>query len=90
LEISDDGVGILPENRRRVFEPYFSTKDRGTGLGLAIVSRIVADHNGYIRVQENEPRGTRFVLELPVHRMEGDRQRGSGASERNSQAGGSA
>jgi len=90
LEISDDGVGILPENRRRVFEPYFSTKDRGTGLGLAIVSRIVADHNGYIRVQENEPRGTRFVLELPVHRLEGDRQRDSGASERSSQTGGSA
>jgi signal transduction histidine kinase len=46
LEVSDDGIGIPPENRRRVFEPYFSTKERGTGLGLAIVSRIVADHHG--------------------------------------------
>ena len=56
-----------------MFEPYFSTKDRGTGLGLAIVSRIVADHHGYIRVQQNEPRGARFVVELPVSRVEGDR-----------------
>ena len=73
LEVADDGVGIPPEDRRRVFEPYFSTTDKGTGLGLAIVSRIVADHRGYIRVQENAPRGTRFVIELPVARMEGER-----------------
>jgi two-component system nitrogen regulation sensor histidine kinase NtrY len=66
LEVSDDGVGIPAADRRRIFEPYFSTKRRGTGLGLAIVSRIVADHRGYIRVQNNEPRGTRFVVELPV------------------------
>jgi two-component system nitrogen regulation sensor histidine kinase NtrY len=78
LEVSDDGVGIPPEDRRRVFEPYFSTKDRGTGLGLAIVSRIVADHHGYIRVQENEPQGTRFVLELPVTRIEAERAREAG------------
>jgi two-component system nitrogen regulation sensor histidine kinase NtrY len=73
LEVADDGVGIPPEDRRRVFEPYFSTTDKGTGLGLAIVSRIVADHRGYIRVQENAPHGTRFVIELPVARMEGER-----------------
>jgi two-component system nitrogen regulation sensor histidine kinase NtrY len=66
LEVSDDGIGIPVADRRRIFEPYFSTKRRGTGLGLAIVSRIVADHHGYIRVQDNEPRGTRFVVELPV------------------------
>ena len=66
LEIADDGVGISPEDRRRIFEPYFSTKERGTGLGLAIVSRIVADHHGYIRVHANRPRGTRFIVELPV------------------------
>jgi two-component system nitrogen regulation sensor histidine kinase NtrY len=66
LEIQDDGPGISSEDRRRIFEPYFSTKAHGTGLGLAIVSRIVADHRGYIRVQEAEPCGTRFVIELPV------------------------
>ena len=66
LEVADNGCGIRPEDRGRLFEPYFSTKRSGTGLGLAIVSKIVADHNGYIRVRDNEPRGTRFVIELPV------------------------
>jgi two-component system nitrogen regulation sensor histidine kinase NtrY len=66
FEVVDDGVGIPPADRRRIFEPYFSTKANGTGLGLAIVSRIVADHHGYIRVQDNAPRGTRVVVELPV------------------------
>ncbi len=66
LELADNGIGIRPEDRGRLFEPYFSTKRSGTGLGLAIVSKIVADHNGYIRVRDNEPRGTRFVIELPV------------------------
>ena len=61
-----DGVGISPGDRRRIFEPYFSTKDHGSGLGLAIVSRIIADHHGYIRVHGNRPRGTRFIVELPV------------------------
>jgi len=73
IEVADDGIGIPQQDRRRVFEPYFSTKDRGTGLGLAIVSRIVADHHGYIRVQANEPRGARFVVELPVSRLDSDR-----------------
>jgi two-component system, NtrC family, nitrogen regulation sensor histidine kinase NtrY len=66
LEIADDGIGIRAEDRRRIFEPYFSTKPHGTGLGLAIVSRIVADHHGYIRVHANKPRGTRFIIELPA------------------------
>ena len=73
LEVADDGVGIPAQDRGRVFAPYFSTKDHGTGLGLAIVSRIVSDHHGYIRVQENEPRGARFVLELPATRAEAER-----------------
>jgi two-component system, NtrC family, nitrogen regulation sensor histidine kinase NtrY len=46
--------------------PYFSTKSRGTGLGLAIVSRIVADHNGTIRIEENKPEGARFIVEIPA------------------------
>ena len=78
IEVADDGIGIPQQDRRRVFEPYFSTKDRGTGLGLAIVSRIVADHHGYIRVQSNEPRGARFVVELPVSRLDADRNAVSG------------
>jgi two-component system nitrogen regulation sensor histidine kinase NtrY len=73
LEVSDNGDGIRAEDRRRVFEPYFSTTEKGTGLGLAIVSRIVADHRGYIRVQDNDPCGTRFVIELPIPRFENER-----------------
>lgn len=66
LEVADDGCGLAPEVRARIFEPYLSTKKDGTGLGLAIVSAIVADHRGYIRVRPNDPKGTRFIIELPV------------------------
>jgi len=66
LEVVDDGVGIRPEDRRRVFEPYFSTKPHGTGLGLAIVARIVTDHRGYVRIHDVAPRGARVIVELPV------------------------
>jgi two-component system, NtrC family, nitrogen regulation sensor histidine kinase NtrY len=66
LEIADDGPGMVPEVKARLFEPYFSTKPDGTGLGLAIVSAIVADHNGFIRVRDNVPRGSRFIMEFPV------------------------
>jgi len=66
LEVIDQGSGISKEMRERIFEPYTSTKKGGTGLGLAIVKTIVADHNGYIRVRDNKPQGTRFVLEFPI------------------------
>jgi len=66
LEIADTGVGVRPEDRAHLFEPYFSTKRKGSGLGLAIVARIVSDHSGYIRVRNHDPRGTRFVVELPA------------------------
>ena len=66
LTISDSGPGISPQDKERLFLPYFSTKERGTGLGLAIVSRIVGEHGGTIRVEDNRPTGTRFIVELPV------------------------
>lgn len=66
LTVADTGSGIPPDIKPRLFEPYFSTKKSGTGLGLAIVSTIVSDHNGYIRVRDNAPRGTQFIVELPV------------------------
>lgn len=66
LTVTDNGRGIPPHLKGRVFEPYMTTKKHGTGLGLAIVKRTVEDHNGYVRVFENHPRGTRFVIELPV------------------------
>lgn len=65
LQIIDDGMGIKAEDKERLFMPYFSTKKRGTGLGLAIVARIIGDHYGYVRVADNHPRGTRFIIELP-------------------------
>jgi two-component system nitrogen regulation sensor histidine kinase NtrY len=64
--VVDDGCGISAEDKPRLFEPYFSTKKTGTGLGLAIVSSVISDHNGYIRVKDNQPKGTRFIVELPV------------------------
>jgi two-component system nitrogen regulation sensor histidine kinase NtrY len=66
IEVADNGKGIPPEHKARVFEPYFSTKKHGTGLGLAIVNNIINDHNGSIRVQDEDPQGTRFIIELPV------------------------
>ncbi|MGH9799188.1 MAG: sensor histidine kinase, partial [Blastocatellia bacterium] len=66
LTIADTGPGIPASDRERIFDPYFSTKKRGTGLGLAIVSRIVAEHQGRIRVQQNQPNGTKFIVELPT------------------------
>jgi len=66
LEVSDDGCGIPDEDKGRLFEPYYSTKKSGTGLGLTIVNAIIADHNGYIRVRDNKPKGTTFLIELPV------------------------
>lgn len=66
IEISDSGHGISPEDKERLFLPHFSTKDRGTGLGLAIASRIVAEHNGTIRAEDNAPIGTRFIIRFPA------------------------
>jgi two-component system, NtrC family, nitrogen regulation sensor histidine kinase NtrY len=66
IEISDSGQGISPEDKERLFLPHFSTKERGTGLGLAIASRIIAEHNGTIRVEDNLPTGTRFVIRFPA------------------------
>jgi len=66
IEVEDLGSGISDHVKSRLFEPYFSTKKGGTGLGLAIVRKIIADHQGYIRVSQHHPRGTRFIIELPL------------------------
>jgi two-component system nitrogen regulation sensor histidine kinase NtrY len=66
--VADTGCGIPERDKVRIFEPYFSTKRSGTGLGLAIVNSIVAEHQGDIRVEDNVPQGTRFIIELPLHR----------------------
>jgi two-component system, NtrC family, nitrogen regulation sensor histidine kinase NtrY len=66
LIIADTGCGVSRDDKEKLFLPYFSTKGRGTGLGLAIVNRILADHDGSIRVEDNPPEGARFIVELPT------------------------
>ncbi|MBI4964829.1 MAG: HAMP domain-containing protein [Desulfomonile tiedjei] len=68
IEVADNGSGIAPSDRDRLFEPYFSRTPGGTGLGLTIVSTIVSDHNGFIRVKDNPGGGARFLIELPVRK----------------------
>jgi nitrogen fixation/metabolism regulation signal transduction histidine kinase len=64
LSVTDTGPGISPADKEKLFLPYFSTKARGTGLGLAIVSRIIKEHHGRVRVEDNQPAGASFVIEL--------------------------
>jgi two-component system, NtrC family, nitrogen regulation sensor histidine kinase NtrY len=66
IRVADTGRGIPLASRDKLFLPYYSTKGRGTGLGLAIVHRIVTDHHGSIRVEDNVPQGTVFTVELPA------------------------
>ncbi len=66
LVVADSGHGISPEDKDKLFLPHFSTKGRGTGLGLAIASRILAEHHGSIRVEDNMPVGARFILRIPA------------------------
>jgi len=66
IEIADSGKGISDKEKTKLFEPYFSTKKSGMGLGLAIVNSIISNHNGVIRVQDNQPGGAKFIIELPA------------------------
>jgi signal transduction histidine kinase len=64
LTISDTGCGVSSDDKAKLFIPYYSTKGRGSGLGLAIVNHILEEHKASIRVEDNQPIGTRFVIEL--------------------------
>lgn len=66
VEVSDNGNGIDPADYQKLFQPYFSTKGRGTGLGLAIVHRIITEHHGKIKAVPNQPKGAKFIVELPT------------------------
>ncbi len=66
IVVADTGHGLNDEMRERLFLPYFSTKQRGTGLGLAIASKIIQEHSGAIRAEQNSPAGARFIIELPL------------------------
>jgi two-component system nitrogen regulation sensor histidine kinase NtrY len=66
VSVADDGAGVPASYKRKVFEPYFSTKKSGTGLGLAIVSSIISDHYGQVLIADNKPTGTIISFQLPV------------------------
>jgi len=70
IEVSDDGIGIAPENLAKIYDPFFTTKGvgRGTGLGLAVTYGIVQEHSGHISVDSVPGRGTTFRISLPVAR----------------------
>ncbi len=70
ISITDTGVGIAPENRRRIFEPYFTTKAKGSGLGLAIARRIIEAHGGKITVSGEADHGSCFQIALPLEGKE--------------------
>jgi two-component system nitrogen regulation sensor histidine kinase NtrY len=69
--VADTGPGITDDMRERLFLPWFSTRQRGTGLGLSIVAKIVQDHGGSIRAENNTPAGARFIIELPLAEANG-------------------
>jgi signal transduction histidine kinase len=80
IEIRDHGPGISPEDRTRVFEPYFTRKARGTGLGLALVRQTIEHHRGSIELREAHGGGTAVVVTLPIHNREQSAVPASGRS----------
>jgi two-component system nitrogen regulation sensor histidine kinase NtrY len=80
LEISDTGTGLTPEERDRIFTPYYTTKQHGTGLGLAVVQSVVSDHHGTISVNSETGHGTTFIIDLPKRAEEDSTGARSGAN----------
>jgi signal transduction histidine kinase len=70
ISISDSGVGIPPQEKEKIFEPFYTTKDGGTGLGLSIVHKIIENHKGMITVESEVDRGSTFAIYLPADRDE--------------------
>ncbi|RPI41524.1 MAG: hypothetical protein EHM46_06315 [Bacteroidetes bacterium] len=66
IRIADTGCGIREQDRQRIFEPFYTTRDTGTGLGLAVVNRIIAAYRGRIHMQSESGKGTAFTLWLPL------------------------
>ncbi|MDR0690312.1 MAG: PAS domain S-box protein [Spirochaetaceae bacterium] len=70
ISVSDTGIGIPEENRLKIFEPYFTTKENGSGLGLTLVFKIIREHQGEITVKSREGEGTCFIITLPIPQKE--------------------
>lgn len=73
VSVIDDGDGISPENIEKIFDPFFSTKDKGTGLGLAIANKIMQTHGGFIRAYRNQEKGSTFCISFPNVKIKKDR-----------------
>jgi len=80
VEVKDQGCGITASDKKKLFEPFYSTKNHGNGLGLAIVNGVIIEHKGTIQVESLEGEGSRFIISLPVHSKE-DVQLQSGEDE---------
>ncbi|RLF60408.1 MAG: hypothetical protein DRN37_02795 [Thermoplasmata archaeon] len=65
IDIEDTGCGISKENLNKIFNPFFSTKDKGSGLGASIVRNIIEGHRGSIHVESEEGVGTKVIINLP-------------------------
>jgi signal transduction histidine kinase len=70
IKFVDSGVGIADEDKEKIFNPFFTTKERGTGLGLAIVHTIIEVHNGMIGVESNAGQGATFTISMPLVKKE--------------------
>ena len=68
ITVSDSGSGVPQESIEKIFEPFYTTKDKGTGLGLAIVYNIIKKHNGDITIESEAGKGTTFTITLPTRR----------------------
>lgn len=67
ISITDSGNGIGPQEIERIFDPFYTTKERGTGLGLSIVHKIIENHHGMIKVESEVGKGSTFTILLPVN-----------------------
>ncbi len=79
IEIEDTGSGISKENLKKIFNPFFTTKPNGTGLGLAISKKIIEEHNGIIKVESEEKKGTIFRIYLPTYKEGGINNENNGS-----------
>jgi signal transduction histidine kinase len=70
IQVQDTGSGIPKEAMKKIFNPFFTTREKGTGLGLAIVQTIIDNHNGEIEVVSTEGRGATFIIRLPLTQPE--------------------
>src|SRR5207245_10481044 len=69
VAIGDDGPGIPPDKKEKIFEPYYTTKDKGTGIGLATVRHNVELYGGAVRVESALGKGARFTLLFPARTL---------------------